>query len=243
MGGGVTKDGDFKIGLSAVCRFKAAECGGYSDWFVTAAFNGGAASLKTSFGHGSPFVYCTYAGGDPVLALAPCRRGSGRERRRMRFWGSPSGAITTGCSGPTGSTWSGLDSAVLTNAAPGKPYLSVALLPDDKPETLDLFKRYAYNHVTDTRVDYQVIPGKVKATYSFKTKAMGRLGKRHDLLALSAPVEIHLRQADGHDLQLGARRDEGRAGRGIRHRSAGPGSACRCSRRKASRTRSACSAT
>ena len=69
MGGGVSKEGDFRIGLSAGTVFKAAECGGYSDWFVTAAFAAGDVSLKTSFGHGSPFVYCTYAGGDPVMSF------------------------------------------------------------------------------------------------------------------------------------------------------------------------------
>ncbi len=171
MGGGVTKDGDFRIELSAGSLFKVAECGGYSDWFVTAAFSAGEASLKTSFGHGSPFVYSTYAGGDPILRCAmPPRVWAGTMK-------DPVLGVTIrgnhyGLFGPTGSTWTGLDSEVLTNVAPGKPYLSVALLPDDKPETLALFKRYAYNHVIDTRVDYQVIPGKIKATYSFKTKAL-----------------------------------------------------------------------
>jgi len=169
MGGGVTKEGDFRIGLSAGALFKSAECGGYSDWFVTAAFAAGDASLKTSFGHGSPFIYCTYAGGDPVLSFS---------QLPQRWAGSDKDAVLGvtvkgnhyGVFGPTGSTWSGLDGSVLTNHASGKNYLSVALLPDNKPETLALFKRYAYSHVIDTRVDYQAIPGKVKATYSFKTK-------------------------------------------------------------------------
>jgi endoglucanase Acf2 len=170
MGGGVTKDGDFKIGLSAGSLFKSAECGGYSDWFVTAVFAAGDASLKTSFGHGSPFVYGTYAGGDPVLRFAQVPQ---------RWAGSATDAVLGvtvkgnhyGLFGPTGSSWSGLEGAVFTNKAAGKNYFSVALLPDDKPATLALFKRYAYNHVIDTRVDYQVVPGKVKAAYSIKTKA------------------------------------------------------------------------
>jgi endoglucanase Acf2 len=171
MGGGVTKEGDFRIELAAGSPFKVAECGGYSDWFVTAAFSAGDASLKTSFGHGSPFVYATYAGGDPVLRCAiPPRVWSGTAKDAVL--GVTIRGNHYGLFGPTGSTWTGLDSEVLTNVAPGKPYLSVALLPDDKPETLALFKRYAYNPVIDTRVDYQVVPGKVRATYSFKTKAL-----------------------------------------------------------------------
>jgi endoglucanase Acf2 len=171
MGGGVSKEGDFRIELSAGTPFKAAECGGYSDWFVTAAFTAGEASLKTSFGHGSPFIYCTYSGGDPVLRFdqVPQRwAGSGQD---------PVMGVTVkgnhyGLFGPTGSTWTGTEGSVFTNKAAGKNYLAVVLLPDNKPETLALFKQYAYNHVVDTQVAYQVDSGKVKATYRFKTKAL-----------------------------------------------------------------------
>lgn len=171
MGGGVTKEGDFKIGLTGGDLFKAAECGGYSDWFVTAAFAAGNASLKTSFGHGSPFVYCTYAGGDPVLRCSQvpqCWAGSANDA----VLGVTVKGNHYGLFGPTGSTWSGLDGSVFTNQAPGKNYFSVALLPDNQPATLALFRRYAHSHVVDTQVDYQAVPGKVKATYCFKTKAM-----------------------------------------------------------------------
>jgi endoglucanase Acf2 len=171
MGGGVSKEGDFRIGLSSGTPFKAAECGGYSDWFVTAAFAAGEASLRTSFGHGSPFVYGTYAGADPVLTF---------DQRPQVWAGSEKDAVLGvtvkgnhyGLFGPAGSTWSGLDGLVFTNKAGGKNYFSVALLPDNKPETLELFKRYAHNHVVGTQVDFQALPGKVKATYRFETKAL-----------------------------------------------------------------------
>ena len=120
MGGGVTPDGDFRIELSAGSPFKAAECGGYSDWFVTAAFSAGDASLKTSFGHGSPFVYCTYAGGDPVLRCAmPPRVWSGTAKDAVL--GVTIRGNHYGLFGPTGSTWSGLESEVLTNWLPENP--------------------------------------------------------------------------------------------------------------------------
>ncbi|MBJ7255470.1 MAG: hypothetical protein JHD00_02050 [Akkermansiaceae bacterium] len=170
MGGGVTKNGDIKIGLSAGSLFKSAECAAYSDWFVTAEFAAGDAMLRTSFGHGSPYVFCTYTGGDPVLRFDQVpQRWAGGEKDSVL--GMTVKGNHYGLFGPSGSTWSGLDGSVMTNLAAGKNYLSIALLPDNKPETLALFKRYAYSHVIDTRVDYQVNPGKVKATYSFKTKA------------------------------------------------------------------------
>lgn len=170
MGGGVTKDGDLSIGLSAASPFKSAECDGYSDWFVTAAFSSDEASLKTTYGHGSPFVFSTYSGGDPVLRFNGTPSiWSGTEKDSVlgvTIRGSHYGVFA-----PTGSTWSPFGTSVLTNKSDGKNYLSIALLPDDKPETLALFKRYAYNQVIDTKVDYEVLPGKVKADYRFKTKA------------------------------------------------------------------------
>lgn len=170
MGGGVTTGGDFKIGHSATTRFPSAECGGYSDWFVTASFRSGAATLNTSFGHGSPFVFCTLGGGDPVLRFDGLPRiwaGSANEP----VLGISAKGHHYGLFGATGSTWTGLDGTELTNRAAGKPYFAIALLPDDRPETLALFKRHAYHHVTDTRLDYEVLPGKVKARYRFTTKA------------------------------------------------------------------------
>ena len=170
MGGGVTKDGDFKIGLTAGSLFKSAECGGYSDWFVTAAFVAGDASLKTTFGHGSPFIYCNYSGGDLVMRFnGPPRIWSGSAKDAVL--GVSARGNHYGLFGATGSTWTGLDGTSFTNQTAGKNYFSVALLPDDKPETLALFKKYAYSHVIDTQVGYQVLPGKVKTTYRFKTKS------------------------------------------------------------------------
>jgi len=169
MGGGLTKDGDLKIGHSAASSFAKAECDGYSDWFVTAAFDDGKASLKTSFGHGSPFVYCIYRSGNPVVTFDG----------RPQIWSGTANDAVLGVTikghhyglfGASGSSWTGMDGAILTNQSGGKPYFSIALLPDNRLETLALFKRYAYSHVIDTRVDYQVIPGKVKAVYEIKTK-------------------------------------------------------------------------
>jgi endoglucanase Acf2 len=176
MGAGVSPDGDLRIGLSTGTPFKSAECDGYSDWFVTAAFTAGEASLKTSFGHGSPFVYCTYTGGEVVLKFnGDPRIWSGTEKDAVL------GVTIRGCHyglfAPTGSSWSRTDPSVLVNKSGGKNYLSIALLPDDKPETLALFKRYAYNHVVDTKMNYEVLPGKVKASYQFETKAWEGTGK------------------------------------------------------------------
>jgi hypothetical protein len=54
----------------------------------------------------------------------------------------------------------------------GKNYFSVAVLPDNKPETLALFRRYAYAHVSDTRVawNYDEERCTVETEFAFTTK-------------------------------------------------------------------------
>lgn len=170
MGGGVSKEGDLRIGLSGA-SFKSAECGGYSDWFVTAEFIADKGSLKTSYGHGSPFIYGFARGGDPVVTL----------NGKPRIWSGGKKDAILGLTvrgshyalfGPRGSTWAGDGETVLVNKSNKKGYFSIALLPDDKPETLALFKKYAYSFVIGTTVDYAVVGGKVKAAHKFETRAM-----------------------------------------------------------------------
>jgi endoglucanase Acf2 len=166
FGSGSGKHGDLEIGHSAVAKFPKAECGGYSDWFVTAVFASGSSSLRSTFGHGSPFVFCEIAGGDPTV----------RFESAPKIWSgtsaSPVLGITSkghhyGLFGATGSTWSGLDGTTFVNDAKGKNYFAVAVLPDDEPKTLALFRKHAYGHVTGTRVEYSVKRGTVKTTYHF----------------------------------------------------------------------------
>ncbi len=129
FGAGLGKNGDFTLGISTAAKFRSAECDGYSDWFVSALFRGGEASMRVSFGHGSPFVYCIYEGGDPVASFD----------RPPRVWSGGAGGATLavtvgdrhyGLFGATGSTWTGVGGAKLTNASRGKRYFSVAVLPD-----------------------------------------------------------------------------------------------------------------
>lgn len=168
MGGAVTPDGDFKIGHPAMKEFPAAVCGGYSDWFVTAEFASGNASLRTTFGHGSPYVYCIYQGGGPLLTFS---------ESPLVWSGTADDAVLGvtvkgnhyGLFGASGTTWT-MDGRIFTNKAKGKSYFSIALLPDNKPETLAMFGKHAYNHVVDSRQEYETGAGKVKTSYRFLCK-------------------------------------------------------------------------
>lgn len=158
------RDGDLRIGHSKCDEFSAANCGGYSDWFVTAVFEQGNASLRTSFGHGSPFVYGLIEGGDPRVTFA----------KAPTVWAGTKVDATLGVTvnghhyglfGASGSSWDGLDGMSFTNVGRSQSHFSVAVLPDDRPETLQLFAKYAHSHVADTRVEYSVADGHVRATY------------------------------------------------------------------------------
>jgi endoglucanase Acf2 len=170
FGSGGSKDGDFRLGHAAVSSFAAAECAGDSDWFVTASFASGGASFKASFGHGSPYVYATYTGGNPTLTFSTA----------PTVWAGKAGDAVLGITvnnhhyglfGASGSAWT-TDGLTWSNDGKGKHHLALALLPDNRPETLALFTRHAYSHVVDTRVDYQVQGGTLSTTYRFVTKAM-----------------------------------------------------------------------
>ena len=102
--------------------------------------------MTVTYGHGSPFVYTVYEGGDPRMTFVQAPRvWSGDENGPVL--GVSVNGRHYGLFGPSGSTWDGLKGKVLTNHSEAKHYFSLALLPDDTEETLSLFKRYAYSHV------------------------------------------------------------------------------------------------
>ena len=169
MGGGAT---DFVIGHSAVSQFTEARVDGFSDWFVSALFDSDGQQLRTSFGHGSPYVYVTLKGGDPTLTFG----------EQPRVWSGKASDAVLGISvanrhyglfAPSGSTWSGIGEKTWTANTQGKTYFAVALLPDAEPSTLELFRRYAYSHVTDTRVSWSYDEAKatVRTEFAFTTQA------------------------------------------------------------------------
>ncbi|RYD68767.1 MAG: glycoside hydrolase family 81, partial [Verrucomicrobiaceae bacterium] len=129
-------------------------------------FSDGAKKLRTSYGHGSPFVYARYEGGSPVMRFAAA----------PKLWSGDASSSTLGLTfggkhygvfAPAGARWQGLASAqweCLTD----KPYLSIAVLPDDKPETLALFAKYAHSHVIGTEVRWAFDPKSAVVTTEFR---------------------------------------------------------------------------
>ena len=161
---------DLVIGHSAVAVFAEARVDEFSDWFVTAAFADGARSLKVSYGHGSPFVFANIAEGNPMVTF----------QSRPEVWAGSANESALGITvnqrhyglfALRGTTWSGLPSNQWTAHVQGRGYVAVAVLPDAKVETFELFRRYAYNQVTGTQVtwDYDEKTAAVRTTFAFTT--------------------------------------------------------------------------
>jgi endoglucanase Acf2 len=172
---------DLILGHSRQDEFPDTRVDGFSDWFVTAAWATGKHSLKASYGHGSPFVFALYTGGEPRL----------RFPRSPTVWSGNERTATLGVSingkhyglfGPSGSTWTGLGTPTLTNHAGGKDYFSLAILPDNTEKTLALFQRYAHAHVTDTRVSWAYDPTASTLTTTFTFHTTPREGEQKGTL-------------------------------------------------------------
>jgi endoglucanase Acf2 len=161
---------DLILGHAAQDQFPDARVDGFSDWFVAIRFARGEQRLRVTYGHGSPFVFALYEGGDPRLTFAKAPQiFSGNERSAVL--GVTINGKSYGLFGASGSSWTGLGTKTFTNHAAGKPYFAVAVLPDASVKTLALFTQYAYSHVTDTRVAWSYEPKNctVKTTFTFTT--------------------------------------------------------------------------
>ena len=121
----------------------------YSHFGVTARWQKGGLMMEATMTQGIPFTYFKITGGSATVTFASA----------PTIWynqGAVIGATVTGKNfaifAPTGATWSG--TTTLTSSLAGKDYLSVAVLPDNTPQTLLFFKQYAYSFVKSTRVSW-----------------------------------------------------------------------------------------
>lgn len=165
---------DFRLGIAGLDADGKVD--GYSDWTVSELWTNGSSSLRTTFGHGLPFVYATKTGGNATLtgAAAPS------------VWSNTNATIGYTINGhdyaafaPTGSTWTVSGSTIASSLNNGT-FFSVAVLPTspsssnaDRLAALNAYAPYAHNHVTGTKVSwsYDEASANMTATYSFTTTA------------------------------------------------------------------------
>ncbi|MEV1287996.1 glycosyl hydrolase [Micromonospora sp. NPDC049679] len=164
---------EFTLGVAGL-NSPDVKVDGWSDWTVTPAWSDGTRTLKTTIGHGLPFLYAQVTGGNAEL----------------RFGGTPTVWATSGTRigfsvrghdyvgyAPTGATWTVAGTTISSTLA-GRGYFSVALLPTtattpaaERTALMDSYGQYAHAHVTGTRVSwsYNQSASVVNATYAVTT--------------------------------------------------------------------------
>lgn len=139
----------------------------YGDWTVTALWDDGDQTMNATLGHGLPFVFFTISGGNAVITSS----------NTPTIWSSNDGVLGLTIDGkhygvfaPSGSNWSG--TSTFESDLNGKDYLSVAVLPDNSTETLELFRKHAYAFVSNSLVswEYDESTASVTTTYTYETE-------------------------------------------------------------------------
>lgn len=155
----------------------------YGDWTVTALWEDGPVSMEATLGHGLPYAFFKITGGNAVVTAA----------QTPSIWFNQNEVLGITISGkhygifaPSGSSWSG--ASTFQSSLNGKDYLSVALLPDTDPATLELFRSHAYAFVTNSTIDWQYNESTavLTNTYSYETvlKDSGSTNVNETLTAL-----------------------------------------------------------
>lgn len=139
----------------------------YGDWTVTALWDDGGQTMNATLGHGLPFVFFTISGGNAIITSS----------NTPTVWSNSDGVLGLTIDGkhygvfaPSGSSWSG--TSTFESDLNGNDYLSVAVLPDNTAETLELFRKHAYAFVTNSLVswEYEESSATLTTTYTYETE-------------------------------------------------------------------------
>ncbi|MFD7894804.1 glycosyl hydrolase [Streptomyces sp. NPDC059743] len=153
---------DLTLGLTGL-NSPDTKADSWSDWTVTPYWSDGARTLRTTIGHGLPFVYAKGTGGDARVTTAAAPQVFADQ-------GNVLGITVAGhhyaLFAPTGSDWT-VAGSTLTAGLGGRDYFSLAVLPST--DALAAYRKYAYSFVTGSKVSWSAAGGTVRATYSLTT--------------------------------------------------------------------------
>jgi endoglucanase Acf2 len=175
-------DPDFVVGLNGL-KAKETKAADYSDWAVTASWQGQGSELRATLGHGFAYTYFTTKGGAAAQLSVP-------EKKAKDFSVWHTGDAWVGFSvgehhyaayAPTGASWE-QDGGKLSADLNGKDYFSVAVLPNKEPATQELFAKHAYAFVTDTKVSWKYDEKTASVTTRFELVTVNKesAGARDD---------------------------------------------------------------
>ncbi|MER8071875.1 glycosyl hydrolase [Streptomyces sp. NPDC094034] len=154
---------DLTLGLTGL-NSPDTKADAWSDWTVTPYWSDAARALRTTIGHGLPFVYAKGSGGDARITTAATPQVFADD-------GNVLGITVAGhhyaLFAPTGSDWA-VSGSTVTAGLGGADYFSLAVLPST--DALATYRKYAYSFVTGSKVTWSTEDGTVKATYSLTTE-------------------------------------------------------------------------
>ncbi|MFJ8146298.1 glycosyl hydrolase [Streptomyces sp. NPDC096048] len=155
---------DLTLGLSGL-NSPDTKADAWSDWTVTPYWSDGTRTLRTTIGHGMPFVYAQGSGGNAQITTAATPAVFSDQGNVV---GITVGGHHYALFAPTGSDWN-ISGTTITAGLGGKDYFSVAVLPSTG--ALATFRKYAFSFVTGSQVDWNASGGTVGATYKLTTEA------------------------------------------------------------------------
>jgi endoglucanase Acf2 len=151
-----------------------AKLAGVGDWSIDISMARGADDMRVTVAHGNPYAYIQLTRGDLRVRLPAAgeRVDGGTDPRvlALRIKGKAYALFA-----PTGARWEPVSASEWIARLPaGKHFVSAAVLPDDKAETLALLLRHAYAFVEGTRVQwrYDVPASQVETTFTATTRVM-----------------------------------------------------------------------
>lgn len=179
---------DLRVGMANFTA-PSTQVVSYGDWTVTSIWQTGSKDLQATIGHGLPYVYFRVNGGE--AEIVPLGSNSTVWHNQEGVLGITTGGKSYGVFAPAGSSWN--ESGTLRSSLNGKDYFSVAILPDTRPETLELFRSHAYAFVTNSLVewDYDEANAELVSTYSYETQLMEDDGGSNSSETLSALSRHH----------------------------------------------------
>ncbi|MFN4116297.1 MAG: glycosyl hydrolase, partial [Inhella sp.] len=144
------------------------------DWSIAISMARGSDDMLSTVVRGHPYASIRVTRGDLRLRLpmAGERLHAAADPRALAL---QVGGKAYALFGPSGVRWEAVSPTEwLARLPAGKGYLSVAAMPDAKPETLALFARHAYAFITRTRVawHYDEAASRVETTFTASTEVM-----------------------------------------------------------------------
>ncbi len=151
-----------------------AKLAGVGDWSIDISLARGADDMRITVAHGNPYAYIQLSRGDLRVRLPAAgeRFDGGADARvlALRVKGKAYALFA-----PSGARWESVSATEWIARLPaGKHFVSAAVMPDDKAETLALLQRHAYAFVQGTRVQwrYDVAGSQVETTFTASTRVM-----------------------------------------------------------------------